>query len=210
MAAHALARERAAENRFDVALVLRVLAGDRAAEVELYHKYHTRFLNWIRRWLRHKEWADDFAEEAVIQLFQVLPQYRPELSSFSTWAHRVAYTKVMKCIRDLHTERDDVSADDLFLEFLPALTGPEDDYVASRLHEEVACLEREQRAAVGGPYFDGLNDTELAARLRMPRRRVCYRRRQGMAALRRRLKYVPFTSIRPRLRFSGYNIYGGS
>jgi RNA polymerase sigma factor (sigma-70 family) len=207
VAVHRTVHDRTVENQCDTALVLRACDWDEAAQAELYHKYHDQFLTWIRRWLRHKEWATDFADAAIAQLFEVLPQYKPELSSFRTWAYRVAYTGVIKYIRDLHTERDDVSADDLFLEFLPALTGPEQDYAARRLREEVANLVPEQRAAVGGP-LDGLTDVELSALLSIPKRRVCYRRRQALAELRKRLIDVARTWIRPKGRFLGYKDIG--
>jgi RNA polymerase sigma factor (sigma-70 family) len=204
MAVSATVRDRTAENRSDTALVLRARDGDKAAEEELYYKYHTQFLCWIRRWLRHKEWAPDFADAAIAKLFEVLPQYKPELSAFSSWAFIVAKTNVIKLIHDLGTERNDVSADELLDEVLPALTGPEDDFVVSRVREEVAHLNGEQRAAVGGQFFEGRTDEELAAELSIPRRRVCYRRQQGLAAMRDRLSDVPFTSIRPETRFSRY------
>jgi RNA polymerase sigma factor (sigma-70 family) len=204
MAAHANARDRSAENRRDAALVLRAVEWDEAAIAELYHKYHTQFYSWIRRWLRHKEWALDFADAAIAKLFENLHGYKPVMSAFSSWAFLVAKTSVIQHLHELGTERSDVPYDEMLADLLPALTGPGDDFVNRRLLEEVAKLEPEQRAAVVGFFFFGLSDEEIAEEQHIPRRRVCYRRHQGMAALKLGLSDIPFTSIRPETRFSRY------
>jgi len=197
-------RDRTAENRSDAALVMRALAGDEAAFDELLFKYRDKFLCWIRPWLRYNLWVDEFADEAIADLVEVLCQYKPELSAFSSWAFIVMRTSVIKSIARVAANRNDISAIELLDEALPALTGPEDDFISSRLHEEVANLDPEQRAAVNGEFFEGRTDEDLAAELAIPRRRVSYRRQQGLAALRDRLSDVAFTSIRPKLRFSRY------
>ena len=204
MAICAAVRDRAAEDRDDTALVLRARAGDEAAIKELRSKYHALFLSWIRRKLWDKDLAHDLADGAIAELFEVLDQYKPELSPFSAWAFIVAKTCVIKLMLVLGTERHDVTPVELLDEFMPALTGPADDFVTSRVREEVANLSPEQQVAVNGWFFEGRTDEEMAAELSIPRRRVNYRRQQGLAVLRDRLSDVPFTSIRPETRFSGY------
>jgi RNA polymerase sigma factor (sigma-70 family) len=197
-------RDRAEENRKDVALVLRARDGDQTAFDELHHKYRGNFLRWIRPWIRCNLWEDELADAALAELLKVLNQYKPELSAFSSWAFIVMKTSVIKSIAKLATNRNDVSADEFLEEMLPALTGPDDDFVVARLHEEVANLAPEQRVAVNGEYFEGRTDEDLAAELSIPRRRVSYRRQQGLATMRKRLSDVAFTSIRPETRFSRY------
>ena len=191
MAACTVVRDRTADNQTDVDLARRVLAGDRAAESELLATYRAIFLGWSRRTFRKgNRWTEDYAQVATIKLFKVLNKYRPELSSFWSWAHIVAKSAIFTFISQQATERNDVSLDELMDDAMPALLGPEEEYIFRRVCEEVENLVPEQRAAVRGPYYDDLSDEEVADRLHIPVRRVCYRRKQGKAVLRVRLSDV--------------------
>ena len=203
MAAHVSGRNRDADNRRDAELVRRAQAWDKAAQTELFLKYHAVFADWARRRFRSKQWLDNYTDAATDRVFEVLDQYDPKRSAFCSWAHRVAIVAIFKFIRDMGTERDDVSIDEMMDDALPALLGPEEEYVYRLVYEEVAGLEFEQSVAVGG-HAAGYSDEELAEWLQIPRRQVCYRRQQGKAALKLRLAEVLFTSVRPKGRFSGY------
>jgi len=180
-------RDRENENQVDISLVRRVLAGDTAAKAELKHKYLFQFASWIRRWVPHSRWVDDYAGAAVDELFKEAGSYNPGLASFRTWARRVAYTKVIKCIRDWQTERCDDSLDDEGAEEMPCLLGPEDDHVTIRVREEIAKLPYERMAAVAWRLYYGMTDRQIAARLHIPKRKVSYRRKQGYRTLKRTL-----------------------
>jgi RNA polymerase sigma factor (sigma-70 family) len=205
MAAYTKVRDRVGENRSDVSLAERAVGGDMAAWNKLYVRYKALFFLWMRGWLKHKEWAEDCAVAGVEALYEALPQYKPERSAFSTWAYRVAYTGVIKFIRDSHDKRNDISSDELLAEVIPALHGPKYDYIMRRLHEEVDRLEPMQHAAVAGHFFYGYSDQEISDLYNIPRRKVCYRRRQGIVALAKRLSDIAFMSIRPETLLSGYN-----
>jgi RNA polymerase sigma factor (sigma-70 family) len=184
-------RDWTADDRTDVDLVGRALAGDRAAESELLTKYRAIFLGWVCRTFRKgNRWTEDYAQEAAIKLHKVLGDYRPERSPFWSWAHIVARTAIFTFISKQATERNDVSLDALMDDAVPALLGPEEEHIFLRVREEVENLTPEQRAAVKGPYYDGLSDEELADTLHIPVRRVCYRRKQGKVVLRERLSDV--------------------
>ncbi|MBM3330254.1 sigma-70 family RNA polymerase sigma factor [candidate division WOR-3 bacterium] len=201
MAADAKTRDRSAGNRRDADLALRARAWDIAAQVELYHRYHNIFRNWVRRWLRFDAWEKECVDFMLATLFEELPKYRPEGSAFCSWAHMVCRSALIKHIHDLSLDRADFPYDEIVADMLPALTEPMDDYVVGRIQEEVANLEAEQRAAVTGHYYEDRTDDEIAAGQGMPRRRVCYRRHQGEQNLRRRLNDVAFTWIRPQTAF---------
>jgi RNA polymerase sigma factor (sigma-70 family) len=191
MAACTVVRDRTADNQTDVDLVRRTNAGDRAAESELLTKYRAIFLGWACRSFRKgNRWTEDYAQVATIKLHKVLNGYRPDLSPFWSWAHIVAKSAIFNFISEQASERNDVSLDELMDEAEPALLGPEEEHIFRRVREEVENLVPEQRAAVRGPYYDDLSDEELADRLHIPVRRVCYRRKQGKAVLRERLSDV--------------------
>jgi RNA polymerase sigma factor (sigma-70 family) len=203
MAAHVSDRNRDADNRRDAELVRRAQAWDKAAQDALFNKYHAVFESWTRRRFHSKQWLDNYTDAATARVFEVLDRYDPKRSAFCSWAHHVAIVAIFKFIRDMGTERDDVSIDEMMDDALPALLGPEEEYVYRLVYEEVAGLEFEQRVAVEG-HEAGYSDEELAEWLNIPRRQVCYRRKQGKAALKLRLSRALFTPIRPKGRFSGY------
>ncbi len=187
MAACTLVHDQSDERRGDAALVLKARNGDAAAQAELFLKFHEKTLGWMHRWMPHKQWKQEFADHAIGVVFACLDKFDPERGAFGSWVYMVVRSAVLKHIHDLHVDRADFPYDEMLEDALPAVFGPEDEFPLSRLHEEVARLEHEQRAAVEGFFFCGYSDVELAAMLGIPKRRVCYRRKQGLAELRRRL-----------------------
>ncbi len=202
MAVAVRVRDRTEGNNRDNALILRIRAGDETAYAELWHKYHRIFLDWVRRWLRFPEWEEECADHAVAVLFKELPEYVPGRSAFCSWAHMVGRSAIIKHIHDLSIDRDDFPYDEIVDDMVPALTGPVDDFMNGMVHEEVEQLEPQQRAAVGGHFFEDKTDGEIAEEQHVPRRRVNYRRQQGLASLRKRFSGVLYTWIRPETRFS--------
>jgi RNA polymerase sigma-70 factor, ECF subfamily len=196
---------RTADHETEADQVRRAQAGDEAAIGIIYNRYRIQYRVWFARYLTHKEWVPEFADAAAAALYEALPQFNGELSGFKTWAYRIGYTGVIKYVRKLKTERNDVSLTDMIVATLPALRSPELDYIYTRLHEEVEKLPYEQRVAVKGWFFEGYSDREISEVYGIPRRRVCYRRKQGLAALAERLADVALMLIRPELRFPGYN-----
>ncbi len=191
MAVCARVRDWTAYNQTDVDLVRRVLAGDGAAESELLTKYRAIFLGWICRTFRKgNRWNEDYAQVAIIKLYKVLNRYHPEKSPFWSWAHIVGKTAIFTYISKQAAERNEVSLDELMDVAEPALLGPDEEHIFRQVYEEVENLVPEQRAAVRGPYYDGYSDEELADKLHLPVRRVCYRRKQGKAVLRKKLSVV--------------------
>ena len=181
-------RDREEEKRRDAANVLKARAGDAAAQAEVFLKYHEKIGAWMHLWMPHKEWKDEFTDHAMAEVFECLDKFDPERGAFGSWVFMVVRSAVLKHIHELHVDRADFPYDEMLEEALPAVSGPEDDLLLRCVREEVAHLDPEQRAAVDGYFFSGFSDVELAARYSIPKRRVCYRRRQALARLRRRFR----------------------
>ena len=83
----------AAEARIDRALVARVLLnGDRNAFDQLVRRHQGMVRAQLRRLLHgDAAGADDLAQEAFLQAWRKLHQFRGE-AQFSTWLFRIAYT----------------------------------------------------------------------------------------------------------------------
>lgn len=75
-------------------LVARAQAGDKAAFAMLYRSHVGRVHALCRRMLADPGLAEDLTQDAFVQAWQQLHQYRSE-ARFSTWLHRVAVNTVL-------------------------------------------------------------------------------------------------------------------
>lgn len=68
----------------DVALMLRVRAGDRNAFEQLVIKYQKPVINAAFRYTGNPSVAEDLAQEAFIRVYRAAPGYQPD-ARFTTW-----------------------------------------------------------------------------------------------------------------------------
>ena len=201
MAAHTKTRDWSAGNRRDAELALRAKAGDKAAENELYLSYYPLIYGRVQRWLWDPRWVKECTDHVMAKIFEDLPNYRPEASAFSYWVNMEYRSEMGKHIHDLEIDHPHIPIDETLEEELPAQTGPLEAYVLSRLHEEVEDLEPQQEAAIDGKFFKGKPDEQIAREKRIPRRKINYRKHQGLVNLRKALSDVAFMWIRPKSAF---------
>jgi RNA polymerase sigma-70 factor (ECF subfamily) len=74
----------------DIQLITRVVAGDAAAERELYEMYVDRIYRLAFRLAGDDELARDFTQATFIRAFEKIGSFRGE-SAFTTWLHRLAF-----------------------------------------------------------------------------------------------------------------------
>jgi RNA polymerase sigma-70 factor (ECF subfamily) len=72
----------------ETALLERILAGDSAAFTELMRKYNRRLYRVARSILRDDMEAEDALQDAYLQAYRALPDFRTE-SSLGTWLTRI-------------------------------------------------------------------------------------------------------------------------
>lgn len=75
-------------------LVERARAGDREAFGLLVHAHLPRVWRLAYRIVRHREDAEDVAQETFVTAFRSLPDFRGE-ARFTTWLHRIAVTRAL-------------------------------------------------------------------------------------------------------------------
>ncbi len=94
----------------DAALVARVLAGnDRHAFGELVRRHQGQTRALLRRLCKEDHaLADDLAQEAFLQAFRKLAQFRAD-AAFGTWLYRIAYNVFLMHVR---ARREEVSLDE--------------------------------------------------------------------------------------------------
>ena len=152
----------------DVALMLRVQAGDQGAYRELFAKFAPRILQYARRLVGSEARAEEVTQDVFVQVFRFRRRYRPQ-SKLSTWIYTIA-TNV--CLNELRRpERrlrvdlwDRRNAEEESREGPPlpdpSARTPEENTSARelsrRLEAAVADLPPKQRAALLLSRVDGL------------------------------------------------------
>jgi RNA polymerase sigma-70 factor (ECF subfamily) len=157
----------------DVALMLRVQAGEVDAFPALFERYAPRVLQFVRRFVGHEARAEELTQDVFAQIFRFRRRYRPE-SRLSTWVFRIATNL---CLNELrrpeHRLRVDLWKEPAGEESRdgPALPDPQaatpEETAAARelavaLDREIAALPAKQRAALLLSRLDGLAYRDVA------------------------------------------------
>jgi RNA polymerase sigma-70 factor (ECF subfamily) len=113
-AAGADAGQNAAAADPDVALMLRVQAGDQTAFQELFTKFAPRVLQYARRLVGSEARAEEVTQDVFVQVFRFRLRYRPE-ARFATWLYTIVTNLCLNELRrperhlrvDIWDRRDD-------------------------------------------------------------------------------------------------------
>jgi RNA polymerase sigma-70 factor (ECF subfamily) len=84
----------------DTQLITRVVAGDTAAERELYETYVDRIYRLAFRLAGDDELARDFTQATFIRAFEKIGSFRGE-SSLSTWLHSIGVSVALNGARSI-------------------------------------------------------------------------------------------------------------
>jgi RNA polymerase sigma-70 factor (ECF subfamily) len=98
----------------DVALMLRVQAGDQAAFQELFAKFAPRVLQYARRLVGSEARAEEVTQDVFVQVFRFRLRYSPD-ARFATWLYTIATNLCLNELRrperrlrvDIWERRDD-------------------------------------------------------------------------------------------------------
>src|SRR5438552_10112355 len=160
----------------DVALMLRLQAGDEAAFQDLFRKYSPRVLQYARRFVGSVAQAEELTQDVFVQVFRFRHRYRPQ-SRLTTWVFTIATNLCLNELRrperhlrvDLLERRDAEEGREGPQLPDPAAVTPEEGAasreLARRLEVAVASLPAKQRAALLLSRFDGLAYRDVAEAL---------------------------------------------
>jgi len=179
-----------------VALVARVLRGERDAFRQLVERESHDVVRACYRVLGDLHEAEDAAQEAFVTAFRALPTWRAE-GPFGAWLTRIAVRIAVRTAsrRKRVSWIDPTEGDRVGWLGDAGLAGPSDDPVGramrrerqARIREAVAALEEPYREVVALRFFGELSLGEIALQTGRPLGTVKTHLHRGLARLRRDL-----------------------
>ncbi len=156
----------AESDQSDDALLALYAGGDRAAARALTVRLTPRVLSLAMRMLGDAAEAEDVAQEAMLRLWKIAPDWRAGEAKVSTWLYRVASNLCTDRLR----RRRGIGLDEAFgpgVEPEDEQPRPEDRLQAAdratALQAALAELPERQRQAVVLRHLEGLSNPEIAA-----------------------------------------------
>jgi RNA polymerase sigma-70 factor (ECF subfamily) len=169
-------------------LILRVAAGDEASLATLYDRYAPLLLAVSMRILGDRGEAEDAVQRVYIQIWRDAKLYDSRKAPLRVW--------LLTCVRhsaiDLLRRREVASKATRQAAREPSIDPSETppppmEENQKRLVQAIETLPVDQKEAIDLAYFEGLSQTQIAARLNEPLGTVKTRIRLGMAKLREAL-----------------------
>ena len=156
--------------RSDIELLHAVAQGDEAALARLYDAYRVILFGLLVRILNSREEAEDILQDVFIQVWRRAKDFDEKRGRPFTWLVTLARSRAIDRLRQLGARQrlsDTIR-------------------VAQRetVRQALAELPEEQRNTLVLAYFDGLTQSEIAAKLNAPLGTIKTRMRSGMIKLR--------------------------
>lgn len=148
----------------DSALLVAYANGDPAAARDLSARLLPRFMGQAVRMLQDRAEAEDVAQEAMMRLWKIAPDWRQGEAQVSTWLYRVVANLCTDRLR--RRKRGGVGLDQIAE---PADTAPgaaaviQDETRLRALSDALAQLPDRQAQAVALRHLEGLSNPEIAA-----------------------------------------------
>jgi RNA polymerase sigma-70 factor, ECF subfamily len=174
----------------DAELLRRIAGGDEAALAALYDRYKSILFSLILRILHSQAEAEDILQEVFIQVWKKAADFDEERGRAFTWLVTLARSRAIDRLRQLNsrertaTEASRAATD----EWTDAVEDAIKSEQSAVVRRALADLPEEQRRTLLLAYFEGLTQTEIAARLGAPLGTVKTRMRAGMIKLREILR----------------------
>jgi RNA polymerase sigma-70 factor (ECF subfamily) len=170
----------------DAELLHAIARGDEEALASLYDRYRLILFGLILRILHSRPEAEDVLQDVFVQVWRRAGDFDESRGRPFTWLVTLARSRTIDRLRALDSRQR--TANEAVLDAPESVSDAETDALRSEQGEVVRnCLRElpsEQRQALVLAYFEGLTQTEIAARLNAPLGTVKTRMRSGMIKLR--------------------------
>jgi RNA polymerase sigma factor (sigma-70 family) len=177
----------------DLALIGRVVGGNRQAFETLYHRYAPVVYRYLWKLIRQREIVEEAFNDVMMVVWETASRFNGT-SRLSTWILGIAHYKALKALRGRTANFDanvrETDPDGVEIDGVETI-GPEDAVahreLASSVTRALDSLSLEQRAVVELTYYHGLSYAEIAEILRCPvntvKTRMLYARRRLQSLL---------------------------
>lgn len=170
----------------DVELLRAVAGGDEAALAELYDRYRLILFGLMLRILHSRAEAEDCLQEVFIQVWRQANGFDEARGRPFTWLVTMARSRAIDRLRALssRTRTAQDAARATVEEKSDAVTDAIRSEQKATVRAALDSLPPEQRSVLEFAYFEGLTQSEIAARLNQPLGTIKTRTRSGMMKLR--------------------------
>jgi len=170
-----------------IELIRQLAGGDRGAFGRFYDAYSTLVFTFALRMLRERAAAEDLLQEVFLQVWRDAPSYSPERGTPEAWLVMITRSRAIDKLRSIRRrfksfvsmERPSGQSYDAEVE-----SGAAASEARIMVNSALAQLPDNQRQVLEMAYFDGLSQTEIAARTNEPLGTVKTRMRAALQRLR--------------------------
>ena len=170
-----------------IALLQQIASGDGEAFSRFYDRYASLVFTFALRLLGSRSDAEDLLQEVFLQVWRQAQSYNPERGSPEAWLITMTRSRAIDKLRSIRRrDMSPLSPDEpARLEGGTQVEPPTQASEAKLTVQGVLTkLPEAQRTVLELAYFDGLTQSEIAARLREPLGTVKTRMRAGLERLR--------------------------
>lgn len=172
----------------DVELLRAIARGDEAALARLYDAYRVILFGLLVRILNSREEAEDILQEVFVQVWRRAKDFDEQRGRPFTWLVTLARSRAIDRLRQLGARQrlaagaaqEQEQAESVSDALTDAVRAEQQTVVRRALAE----LPEDQRHTLVLAYFDGLTQSEIAAKLNAPLGTIKTRMRSGMIKLR--------------------------
>ena len=174
----------------DIALLQAIARGDEASLARLYDQYRVILFGLLVRILNSREEAEDVLQEVFLQVWRRAGDYDEQRGKPFTWLVTLTRSRAIDRLRVLSARQRLATsvAQDQPAEASDALKETVRSEQKDIVRQALAELPEEQRRTLLLAYFEGLTQTEIAAKLNSPLGTVKTRMRSAMTKLRETLR----------------------
>jgi len=155
----------------DAALIVRLQRREPLALAELYDRYGRLAYGLILRVVRDTGIAEDLVQETFLRVWNRVQGFDAQKGAIGPWLHAVARNRAIDYIRSAGgRERNTIEFEEtdhpsLFTDMEPDILASDKARIVKAAVEK---LSSHQRQVIELAYFEGLSQTEMAARMGQP------------------------------------------
>jgi RNA polymerase sigma-70 factor (ECF subfamily) len=173
----------------DRTLVTKIAHGDDSALAQLYDTYGAAVYSLALRILKTPGEAEEVVQEVFAQVWRQAPRYDSGRATVAGWLMMLTRTRALDALR-ARTARPDVDRP-VDVPELPSAPNQEaliiTEEKVARVRHALGALDEPLRVPLELAYYDGLTQSEIAARLQQPIGTVKTRMRAALTRLREAL-----------------------